>query len=466
MALLDLFKAVLSGERVVIPLISEKKLVHKKGKSFMETFHVKPNKGKLDIPKGTEVRYRPQGASYHRTGVVVGVGKDHYKIEGKRTSEGVVPVHKVPKVEVMTLTELARLAQQQQKKKLANTKITTEGDRTQAKHNLTGEELRRRKKIVEERLGFTENELIKHPSFVGPAINITSKLAKENGINTTVTGDNKKESWYRASDPDYQDMLYQYTQAAIKAWRRVLSKPITNDDKGKQLQNNIEQSKQVIAGKEWSSYAHLAMQEEGRAAVIHYLEKRREDRDLFDGQDIHDMAEDPNARQILESTSTQPMQIPFTMAANKEALVDDLKLVLRDLEPVERDVLKASFGLHPYEEPVKSNRNLADMLNERHIKAPGIKRWNRDNVGQLIARIIKKIRQSPTMEALSFHNDVSYGRELHAATVWKSQRLPADYHPEGDYIAAGINYTIAHEGKDAVLVKAEKGGVAIEGATF
>ena len=47
-----------------------------------------------------------------------------------------------------------------------------------------------------------------------------------------------------------------------------------------------------------------------------------------------------------------------------------------------------------------------------------------------------------------------------------SKSLPEDFHPAGTFLAAGIEYTIVHEGGMAILEKAIKGGEAMADVTF
>lgn len=424
------------------------------------------------LPKGTEVKFKPPNETYHRTGTIVGasLADTHYQIQGKRTEAGTIPIHTIPKSEVIPLKDYREYVQQPARNK--NPNITSDGDFNTAKYNLKKEESRRRKAIVEERLGFNEGKIILHPSFIGPAVKITSAMAKENGINTAISNDTPGNLWERAIDEDFKNLLEAYAVAALKAWRRILSKPITDDEKSRQVENNVEEFKKVIAGEKKSSSAHDVMQKEGRSAAIDYLKKRRKHRDQVIDMDISDMVNDPDLRKLLNHY-TQPQQLPFAMAANKETLIDDLKRAFGKLEPVEQELLKIKYGFHPYERPVDSkdkeasNEEVAENLNGQGMKHPDGRKWNRDTVGQVVKGALGKIRQAKeSMAALTFHRDVLAGRELDPSVVWKSRRVPAVYHPAGDFTAHGINYSIIHDGDEAVLIKAERNGAEIEGATF
>src|SRR6266498_3550202 len=108
---MPLIKAMVRKTQESAHLISEKRLVHKKGKIFLETFHVKPETGRetgkvkaerlkqvmeklkaatTSLPKGTQVKFKPPNEAYHRTGTIVGasLADTHYQIQGKRTEAG------------------------------------------------------------------------------------------------------------------------------------------------------------------------------------------------------------------------------------------------------------------------------------------------------------------------------------------------------------------------------------------
>lgn len=544
MGLFDVVR-VITGKllRKATPLIEEKKLVRRKGTTFLETFHVKADKNKTaalkkvaakmkqqgDLSIGHEVKFKPPGAAYARTGFITNVGKTHYTVEGNRNEKGEIPVHKVAKTEVISSHDYSKYVVQPVKK--VNPKKTAEGPVNAAKNNLSAEELRRRKAVVEERLGFKEDNIINHESFVGPAIKIVSGLAKENGISVKVS--NHGRWWDRFEDQHAKELLLRYMEGGMQAWRRVLSEEIGKGDAGKQTKNNIKEFKDVIAGKKKSSYAHMVMQEEGRFAAIRYLQKRRADRAATGDMDIHDMGEDPVGRKFLERNSSQPMQFKYAMAANKEGLQDDLKKIVASMDVPTREVLRYKFEISRQLLAEASNDVIAEHMNERGIRHADGGIWTRAKVGKTIADAMDTIRnirhvvdayeEAYTIDGkmkplsewdmrdqksynvakraadLDVHMDELMGRRIYnaespAGAVHMAHQpeehgevkkykptkaeakqyrinmfgksIPCDFHPEGEFTAYGIDYVVAHEGADAVLMKAERDGVEIADATF
>jgi len=391
MKLRDLIKAVAAN------LIPQVKTVNRKGKVFTQTYHVK---------LGEEVKYkRPDIDKNWRTGTVVGTSTGHIHVEGKREAGSFKPkVHKIP-VEHVQPVEMYKYHPVKPKDK----KYTAEGDRTKATRNTTSAELRKRGAIVEKRLGIKEAQILQHPSFIGPAIKIVAGLAKENGISTAMTGKPSASLWHQAADADYQDMLFHYSMGALKAWRRELSKPLD-----KQVKTNVKEFQAVLENERKSSYTHYVMEKEGKAAAIQFLKERRKDRDAIHDQDIHDMVEDPAARALLDKNSSQPMQLKYTLAVNKETFRDDMKKILAGMQPVEREAVKLKFGFGAQAAEMLNNEEVADRLNAAGHR-DGKNKWTRNSVGTLMAGVIDKIRNSPMKDALSFHYDALLGRD-----VWKS----------------------------------------------
>lgn len=365
-------------------LIPEKKLVTRGNKTFMQTYHVEP---------GDEVKYKREGIDQKwRTGTALKIDKEIVHIRTKRSSREFKPqVHTVPHTNVITVEQY-----REKSAKPADPRYTSEGDRSHARHNVSSEELRRRGTIVEERLGFKEDVILRHPSFAGPAIKIVSQLAKENGISTVMTGKPSASLWHQAVDPEYRELLMSYSVAAFKVWRRELSKPL--DD---QVKKNVREFKEVLAGKRGSSYVHHIMKKEGRAEAIRLLQERRKQRSEIHGQDLNDMTEDPDARRLLEPHSSKPQQLKYALAANGETLRDDLDRILNSLEPYERKAIRLKFGFGTGE--AMNNDEVAQKLNSAGTR-DGKNRWTRNSVGKLVSGALRKIHDSPAiMEALRFH---------------------------------------------------------------
>jgi hypothetical protein len=310
--------------------------------------------------------------------------------------------------------------------------ITSEGDRTMARHNLTAEELLRRKTVVEQRLGYSESKIIEHPSFIGPAIKICSALATENGISPAMAGKPSSLLWHQAVDQNYGEILHHYFLGAMKAWRRELANPLT-DTAGKRLpdaaqtENNVKEFKDVLAGKRHSSYTHMVMEKEGKGAAIGWLQELRRNRDLMQDKDIHDMHEDPEARHLLAERSSKPQQLAYTLHVNNENMTADVAKVVNALNPLEREIIRIKFGFGEYGKIAigdkeaedrgrltVSNEKIAETLNRKGITNGKLK-WTRNTIGEKVSEIIKKMASGATKEELSYHVDEAMGRP-----VWKS----------------------------------------------
>lgn len=365
-------------------LIPAKKLINRGGISFFQTYHVKP---------GDEVKYKREGIDQKwRTGTVVGTGDGHVRVQAKRDAGSFKPiVHHIP-VEHVLPVEVYR----KQSNRPTDPRYTAEGDRSHARHNLTSAEYRKRQKIVEDRIGSSEDRILEHASFRGPAIKTVSELARQNGISTAMNGKLTAGFWNQAVDPEYRELLLAYSMGAFKCWRRELSKPL--DD---QVKNNAKGFKEVLAGKRGSSYVHHIMVKEGRTEAIRLLQERRKQRSEIHGQDLNDMTEDPGARRLLEPHSSEPQQLKYALAANGETLRDDLDRILNSLEPHERKAIRLKFGFGTGE--AMNNEEVARKLNSAGTR-DGKNKWTRNNVGAMLSGALRKINDSPAMmEALRFH---------------------------------------------------------------
>jgi hypothetical protein len=446
---------------------------------IIETHHVVKKTAPVKWSVGAEVKYKREGKdAYVRNGLLVRETANSWFIQPKRNNRGENDIIKLDKKKD-TLLSTQEYKKKQEQRSTDETK-TGEGDRLMARNNLTAEELIRRKTVVEERLGFSEDRIVSHPSFIGPAIKIVSELANQNNISTAMLAKPTAALWHQAADANYQEMLFHYAQGAIKAWRRELANPIEIGGKrvpdAAQTENNLSEFKEVLAGTRHSSYTHFVMEKEGKSAAIRWLKEFRNQRDMMHDQDINDMAEDPEARRMLGEKSSQPMQLKYTLHVNQETLKDDIQKVVNKLGPVEREVIRIKFGFPPYKEPVDSNQEVAAVLNKKGVLDPEKNKWTRNTIGVLIRGAVAKLASDATKDELSYHMDEAMGRP-----VWKSfagavvamltksleaddleksvlieeplTRIPKDFHPEGLFKAGDIEYEVIHEGDDAVLVK-------------
>lgn len=508
-------------------LQTEKKVVQRKGSApFMETFHVKPDKGKAQEPKlhpiGTEIKFLPEGAKNSRTGIILKVNKDHYSVQGRRNEQGQVPIYKVAHADATPYDKWAKIRYAMKQRKTPEDKYG-KGDNNKANFTLSAEELRRRKHVMEKRIGFNEARIITHPSFTGPAFKRVAELAQQNGIPTPLRSNDSALLWNRAENVHHQEMLFAYAMGAMKGWRRLLSA-----DASMQVKNNVDEFKQVIEGKKKWSYVHEIMHKEGEAAAIKYLKEYREARDNHEPMDISDLHEDPHGRKLLESNSSQPMQLKYTLAVNKETLQDDLKKIVAGMEPSSREIMRLKFGIG--KDAVGTNEEVAEHLNEKGLAAPDGKPWSRVSVGQAISKIVAGFKQvQPTIDrleskytnnglmrpltewdssdrqlytmaqhvaGLGHHMDEKLGRKIynseslagaihmqhlpepHGAVKILSKKevksyqktlgksLPEADHPAGDFEVGDFTYTVAHRDGQALLLKAAKGEQVIEDATF
>jgi hypothetical protein len=458
----------------------------------IQKLHLGKKPGVKNMQAGAAVRYRREGVDvYMRNGNLVRETDKAWFIMPSRSRDLFKPeVIKLDKVKdtLMSTEDYKKKFETKEKTPI----ITSEGDRTMARHNLTAEELLRRKTLVEQRLGFKEDKIIEHPSFIGPAIKICSSLATENGISAALGGKPTAALWVQALDQNYGEILQHYFMGAMKAWRRELANPLV-DAAGKRLEdanqteNNIREFKDVLRNKRHSSYTHMVMEKEGKSAAISWLQERRRNRDLMQDQDISDMHDDPASRHLLAERSSQPRQLAYTLHVNNENMAADVAKVVNTLDPLEREIVKIKFGFGDYGKLTvdgkevgdrgklaANNELIADTLNGKGVLNGKLK-WTRNTVGEKIAAVIKKLASNATKEELSYHVDEAMGRP-----VWKSlvgalvdelcksigeetpmeyfkaneptTRIPKDFHPEGFFKAGDTEYEIRHEGDEAVMV--------------
>ena len=393
------------------PLTTETKTVHrKKGNTFLQRFHTAIEAGETAVVKpphgaagvGHEVMFKVEGDKFKK-GIVKKVGATTYTVQGARNNKGVVPIHTVPHANVVKQTDWAeyRYSPPKAPPKDANSSY--------AHSQLPAAELKRRGEVATQRIGFSESHIVASPSFFGPAITICKDLADSNGISTKLN-DKPGMFWNRADSEDYQELLSRYSQGAMQAWRRELSsgkdkavadakspggfRLVAND---KQTKINIDQFRDVILGKRHSSYVHSVMEREGKTEAIKYLKERKDARFSGTGTDISDMDNTPAGEAVLAATSTQPLQLKYALAVNKETLGEDVKKLVNGYPKVEQDAVRAKFGLYPYKESAANNEEVAAILNNSGHRDEG-NRWTRNSVGGLLHRIIAKMKSAPTDE--------------------------------------------------------------------
>ena len=468
------------------PVIEHKPGAESVAHIIQEKHVVRKTSPKGGLKPGAEIKYKREGTDlYVRRGIFIKETPNSFFVAPKRNSLGQTEVIKLNKKRDTFMT-MEQYREKVEPKPKPST-ISSEGDRIMARHNLTGEELIRRKKVVEERLGFSEDKIVNHPSFIGPAVKIVSQLAQENGISTAMLAKPTAALWHQAADANYQEMLFHYAQGAIKAWRRELAHPIF-DGEGKrmvdadQTENNVKEFKGVLAGERHSSYTHFVMEKEGKSAAIGWLKEWRDRRNMMHDMDFHDMAEDPEARRLLDGRSSAPLQLKYTLHVNQETLKDDIQKVVQKLDPVEQAVIQMKYGMGKFKEPLENNSQVADHLNKMGSRDPDGNKWTRNSVGTLVRGTINKLASTAVKDELSYHMDEHLGRP-----VWKSiagefvaelckslmdfeegesfeksvdegldtplTRIPKEFHPAGLFKAGEVEYEVVHEGDEAVLVK-------------
>lgn len=385
-----------------------------------------PKRRKKDAPRrgtalkpGVEAYFRPEGAQRLRRGKVVRVNQKTVTIEGKRNAAGETPTYRIPKKEVMTVGAYKKATSKAAARKTDEKKYTSEGDRANAHFNVTKEEMERRRKLVEKRIGDTEAAIINHPGFKGVAFKISSELAKENGISTALVENGSGPLWHRAKSAAYQEVLMQYFMGAMKSWRQEISKKLTP-----QVKKNIAEFKTWLKnpgpdkdGKYPKSYIATTAAIEGRRAAIRHLQQRRKEMGQLSSQDFSDQEEDPEARRMISSHSRNAQQEHYLMAKRGETVGADIRAMMRKLAPVEAEALKAKFGLPPYEgldgggKLGMSNEKVSGFLNRKGY-LDGKNKWTRNSVGKLLKEVLPKIKVMPEYESLKFWVDVNLGREL------------------------------------------------------
>ena len=475
-----------------------------------------PAKRGTDLyPLKTEVRFLPKGGKSYIKAYITKVHpkSQSYTVETAKLESGKTATYKVSHADIISHHDWTKY-------RYVAPKSATKTATDQGNHVLNETEIKRRRTTMKKRLGsLNENAIVTHPSFLGPAMKITTDLAHKNNI--PVRFEDGKYTLYNAEDFHHQELIFRYVEAAIKAARRELARGGTMDA---QTKRNVQEFRDVLAGKKKWSYVHDLMRTEGRGAAIKYLKELQEEGRRDIGMDYESAIEDDRARRLVDKHG-KPQQFPYTLARNKETLQDDISAIVRTFTPDERTVVMAKHGFKPFSGE-KGFDEIADHLNARGSKYAGTYRWNRNSVSEVYAGAIDKLKMASAdtetiasrytneegkrlplkywspedqaayaaaerREGLQYHRDVHLGRadyetgepvgsKVHVGTepeasgpvkrftkkeiakvkhLYKS--LPAEYHPAGDFTANGITYTVEHRDGQAVIVTATEGGVEL-----
>lgn len=328
--------------------------------------------GRKDLPKGTEVVFKPEGAAKVRSGVIAGVGSKNYRIEGKRSSAGSTASYVLPKAEVVSLKAF-------QKKKKKDTRYT-KGDKISSNRIVTTEESRKRLEAGMKRLGMTEEAVLTNSRVKGYITSRVHRLAKMNNLDTRY---DPSAEFIRVYDDDYSDLVAEYVSGMMNALRREASKAPDKD---------IQEFKDQLAGKVKFSRIFISMSREGKNSALQVIKvqnQRRKER-----MDLQTAEEDPGARRYLTSLSTAPEHESLA-GSPKEKAIDRF---LSKLSPFDADLISMKFGLgdmNPH-----TNEQIASKLKKKGSKYQNKLVWTRNNVAGVVQDALGRMRELGGIEGL------------------------------------------------------------------
>ncbi|MCK5607529.1 DEAD/DEAH box helicase [Candidatus Pacearchaeota archaeon] len=325
-----------------------------------------------DLPKGTEVVFKPEGAAKVRSGVIAGVGSKNYRIQGRRSSAGSTATYVLPKAEVISLKAF-------QKKGKKDTRYT-KGDKINSNRIVTTEESRKRLEEGMKRLGMTEEAVLTNPRVKGYITSRVHRLAKMNNLDTQY---DPSAEFIRVYDDDYSDLVAEYVSGMMNALRREASKAPDKD---------IQEFKDQLAGKVKFSRIFISMSREGKNSALQVIKvqnQRRKER-----MDLQTAEEDPGARRNLASLSTAPEHESLAGSPREKAI----DRFLSKLSPFDADLISMKFGLGDMSP--HTNEQIASNLKKKGSKYQDKDVWTRNNVAGVVQEALGRMRELGGIEGL------------------------------------------------------------------
>ena len=311
-----------------------------------------------------DVSFKPEGGKKLRRGVIVEVTGDKVKVQGRRDSKG--------QQQEFTVDKTAVIPRDKKERQQKDARYTV-GDKTMARKQLTAKESLRRKDKGMERLGMTEDEVLKNKRVHGAIILASATLAKKNSIPTLMDGAASKNLWHRAVDPAYADLIHEYALGALESLRRE-TESLPDAD--------IKEFREHLGGERKISRIFTNMMKHGKKTAIRYLNTRHGKEDLIDIQsDAHE------TRQKLSSLKKEAHQEKDLQPTVEQGI----EKFLRRLPDVDADLIRRKFGLG--ENDPQTNEQIASELNSLGSKHDGKHKWTRNKVGEAVVEALGKLKK-------------------------------------------------------------------------
>ncbi len=301
------------------------------------------------VPKGTKVYYKTPEMNRKKKGFIAGgTHEDGYHIQPVRGGYTYKPE-----------------------------KVTVHRDHiwTQDEHDaeqvtapkLTAETSVQRKETAEQKTGYNEGDVLKHPTFVTGMRASLGKLAATNGFNPHYQNIN---GVLLNDDPEANELYSEYVTAAMGAYRAASAKATPED---------IEELHQHLSGVTKESRIIGQMHRTGRTAALRHLitnNNRKMSEDAYDSAMEDDMESGMRSVSAAAAVERANQQTGQDKASIEAGVMEQIKGLD---DPVAEYILTAKFGLGNLEHAYKE-QDIASALNKRNIPTSDGEPWNADKV--------------------------------------------------------------------------------------
>lgn len=365
--------------------------------SFLRKFSRNPlylKKSQMSLfdwqPTHEEVRARKAHQRHLQSGAVVNVAATQAKVrvrdaEGRRPKHGEKVYYKTPEMNRKKKGFIAGGTQEDgyhiQPVRGGYTykpeKVTVHRDHiwTQDEHDaeqvtapkLTAETSVQRKETAEQKTGYSEGDVLKHPTFVTGMRASLGKLAATNGFNPHYQNIN---GVLLNDDPEANELYSEYVTAAMGAYRAASAKATPED---------IEELHQHLSGATKESRIIGQMHRTGRTAALRHLitnNNRKMSEDAYDSAMEDDMESGMRSVSAAAAEERASHQTGTDKASIEAGVMEQIKGLD---DPVAEYILTAKFGLGNLEHAYKE-QDIASALNKRNIPTSDGEPWNADKV--------------------------------------------------------------------------------------
>ena len=232
---------------------------------------------------------------------------------------------------------------------------------------LTVETSVQRKETAEQKTGYNEGDVLKHPTFVTGMRASLGKLAATNGFNPHYQNIN---GVLLNDDPEANELYSEYVTAAMGAYRAASAKATPED---------IEELHQHLSGVTKESRIIGQMHRTGRTAALRHLitnNNRKMSEDAYDSAMEDDMESGMRSVSAAAAEERASHQTGTDKASIEAGVMEQIKGLD---DPVAEYILTAKFGLGNLEHAYKE-QDIASALNKRNIPTSDGEPWNADKV--------------------------------------------------------------------------------------